>query len=392
MVNPFKYGREVSGRQFYDRQEAFNGLYSKLAGGSANVVMYAPRRYGKTSLVKKVLARFSEEGVPCVYFDLNRVESLGRFCEAYASALYSLVGGAKSIAHSLAEYLSHLHPTFSFGGDFPVSVRFDYGEKMRSTSLAEVLGMAEKIAVDHVHGPIIVAFDEFQEIRGLSPDLPLEGIFRGVIQEQQNVRYVFFGSKTHMLKRMFGEKSRPFYKSAATIRLGKPPEDQSCAFVAERFASCGIGIDASEVSRIVAMSENIPYYLQELSSQVFDEVTSAGRGRVEPSDVDAAVENLLDENADWYFEQFKGLPPSQRVLARALAAEPVREFPSEYRERHSLGVSSTVHTALLRLVDAGIVESDESGYHIGDPFFARAILMPPGEVAARTVCAPYPPR
>ena len=344
------------------------------------MVMYAPRRYGKTSLVKKVLARFSGEGVPCVYFDLNRVESLERFCEAYASALYSLVGGAKGIAHTLAEYLSHLHPTFSFGGEFPVSVKFDYGEKMGSTSLAEVLGMAEKIAVEHIHGSIIVAFDEFQEIRSLSPDLPLEGIFRGVIQEQQNVRYVFFGSKTHMLKRMFGEKSRPFYKSAATIRLGKPPEDESRAFVAERFASCGIGVDAAEVSRIVEVSENIPYYLQELSSQVFDEVVSAERDWVEPADVDAAVGNLLAENADWYFEQFRVLPPSQRVLARALAAEPVREFPAEYRKHHSLGVSSTVHTALLRLVDAGIVESDESGYHIGDPFFARAILMPPGEV------------
>ena len=384
MVNPFKYGREVSGRQFYDRQEAFNSLYSKLAGGSANVVMYAPRRYGKTSLVKKVLARFSEEGVPCVYFDLNRVESLERFCEAYASALYSLVGGAKCIAHTLAEYLSHLHPTFSFGGDFPVSVKFDYGEKMGSTSLAEVLGVAEKIAVEHVHKPIIVAFDEFQEIRGLSPDLPLEGIFRGVIQEQQNVRYVFFGSKTHMLKRMFGEKSRPFYKSAATIRLGKPPEDQSRAFVAERFAFCGIGIDAAEVSRIVDISENIPYYLQELSSQVFDKVVSAGRDWVEPADVDAALGDLLAENADWYFEQLKGLPPTQRLLARALAEEPVREFPSEYRERHSLGVSSTVHTALSRLVDTGIVESDESGYCIGDPFFARAILMPPGEILPLT--------
>ena len=302
MLNPFKYGREVSGRQFYDRQEAFDSLYSKLAGGSANVVMYAPRRYGKTSLVKKVLARFSGEGVPCVYFDLNRVESLERFCEAYASALYSLVGGAKGIAHTLAEYLSHLHPTFSFGGEFPVSVKFDYGAKMSSTSLAEVLGLAEKIAVEHVHESIIVAFDEFQEIRGLSPDLPLEGIFRGVIQEQQNVRYVFFGSKTHMLKRMFGEKSRPFYKSAATIRLGKPPEDQSRAFVAERFASCGIGVDAAEVSRIVEVSENIPYYLQELSSQVFDEVMSAGRDWVEPADVGDAVGNLLAENADWYFE------------------------------------------------------------------------------------------
>ena len=183
-----------------------------------------------------------------------------------------------------------------------------------------------------------------------------------------------------MLKRMFGEKSRPFYKSAATIKLGKPPEDQSRAFVAERFASCGIGVDAAEISRIVEASANIPYYLQELSSQVFDRVVSAGRDWVEPADVDGAIGDLLAENADWYFEQLKGLPPSQRMLARALAAEPVREFPAEYRERHSLGVSSTVHTALVRLIDAGIVESDISGYHIGDPFFARAILMPPGEV------------
>lgn len=305
MVNPFKYGMEVSGRQFYDRQEAFDSLYSKLAGGSANVVMYAPRRYGKTSLVKKVLARFSKEGVPSVYFDLSRIESLERFCEAYASALYSLAGGAKDIVHTLAGYLSHLHPTFSFGGEFPVSVKFDYGEK-----------------------------------------------------------------------------SRPFYKSAATIKLGKPPEDQSRAFVAERFASCGIGIDEAEASRIVNASANIPYYLQELSSQVFDEVVSAGRDWVEPTDVDAAVGGLLAENADWYCEQLRGLPPSQRVLARALAAEPVREFPSEYRARHSLGVSSTVHTALQRLIDAGIVESDELGYYIGDPFFARAILLPPGEVYA----------
>ena len=113
---------------------------------------------------------------------------------------------------------------------------------------------------------------------------------------------------------------------------------------------------------------------------MFDEVVSAGRDWAESADIDAAVKDLLAENADWYFEQLKGLPPSQRVLARALAAEPVREFPAEYRERHSLGVSSTVHTALLRLVDAGIVESGESGYRIGDPFFARAILMPPGEV------------
>ena len=81
MANPFRYGLEVSGRQFYDRVEVEEKLYRRLAGGSGNVVMYAPRRYGKTSLVKKVLARFCDEHIATVYFDLNKVESLEKFCE-----------------------------------------------------------------------------------------------------------------------------------------------------------------------------------------------------------------------------------------------------------------------------------------------------------------------
>ena len=54
-TNPFVYGKEVSGENFYDRKEDFEMLVSTLAGGSANVVLYAPRRYGKTSLAKKAL-------------------------------------------------------------------------------------------------------------------------------------------------------------------------------------------------------------------------------------------------------------------------------------------------------------------------------------------------
>ena len=86
LSNPFKFGNEVSGDQFYDRQDAFEKLYRKLAGGSCNVVMYAPRRYGKTSLVKKVLARFEGEGVPTVSIDLNKIATIEKFCENYALA------------------------------------------------------------------------------------------------------------------------------------------------------------------------------------------------------------------------------------------------------------------------------------------------------------------
>lgn len=373
MVNPFKFGLEVSGKQFYDRTETAEKLYRRLSGGASNVVMYAPRRYGKTSLVKKVLARFREENIPTVYFDLNKIESLEKFCEEYASALCSIAGRLPGFVETVQNYLSHLHPTFSFGGDFPVSVRLDYGDRMTSQSLSSVLDLAEKVAGVRGNGQIIVAFDEFQEVNRLSPDLPLEGIFRSCIQAHARVRYLFFGSKTHLLMRMFGDRSRPFYKSASIIKLEKPPRKESVEFVQSRFASCPIIVDDKIAEQIVDTAENIPHYLQQLSSIVYEIVQAAGRDYLLPEDIAKAEQDLIAENADYYQERLSSLSTSQRVLVSALAREPAKVFREDYRRRHSLGGSSTVNTALRIIRDFGIVESDDQSYFVGDPFFAKFI-------------------
>ena len=370
MINPFKFGLEVSGDQFYDRTDAAEKLYRRLSGGSSNVVMYAPRRYGKTSLVKKVLARFRDEKTATVYFDLNKIDSIGKFCEEYASVLCSLAGRIDGFVESVRNYLLHLHPTFSLGGDFPISVKFDYGEKMTAQSLSSVLDLAEKVASGLAGGRIVVAFDEFQEIRRLSPDLPLEGVFRSAIQAHEHVRYVFFGSKTHMLIRMFGDKSRPFYKSASTLRLEKPPRDESVEFVRRRFAATPVIIDEKSAGLIVDTAENIPYYIQQLSSLVWEGCQIAGRDYVEETDVAGAVKELIAENSDYYSERLSSLSISQRLLVSALAREPVKTFRDDYRRRHALGGSSTVNSALRQIRESGIVECDDRAYFIGDPFFA----------------------
>lgn len=377
--NPFKYGKEVSGEAFYDRREVSETLYRRLADGSSNVVMYAPRRYGKTSLVKKVLARFAAEGVRTIYFDMNRAESIERFCEEYASAVYSLCGKTTALLDAFGRYLSHLHPTLGFGGDQPVSVRFDYGEKMTATSVSEVLDLVERIAVESKTGPIIVAFDEFQEVARLSPSLPLEGIFRSCIQAHQNVNYVFFGSKTHLLRRMFGDHARPFYRSASVLKLDKPPEAESLAFVRDRFAARGVGIDEAVAGELVRKAENIPYYIQQLGYFAFDAVVADEKDRLEKRHLDQAVDALLANDADYFSERLGAFSPSQRSLIAALAAEPVAEFVESYRRRHGLGVSATVHAALRVIVEAGVVEREGETYSLGDPFFARYVRMRPFE-------------
>lgn len=375
--NPFKYGKEVSGDQFYDRDETFRQLYRKLFDGSSNVVMYAPRRYGKTSLVKKVLAKLNEEGVKTIYFDMSKVESVERFCEEYAAAVAALGGKTSELAAVVSKYLSHLHPTVGFGGNEIVSIRLDYGAKMTSTSVSSVLDMTERVAADLNQATIVVAFDEFQEIANLSSSLPLEGIFRGCIQAHQHVNYIFFGSKTHLLKRMFGDHSRPFYQSAAVMKLGKPPREESVAFVTRRFASRQVGIDDGLAAEIVDTAENIPYYIQRLGYFAFETVASDERDWVEEKDIHAAIGSLLETDADYFSERLTLLSPSQRTLLTALAHEPVAEFTEDYRRRNGLSVSATVHAALKVLVNVGIVEREESIYRVGDPFFARFLRERP---------------
>ena len=83
MKNPFKFGQEVSGYQFYDRKQVTKELRQKMVDGSSNVVLFAPRRYGKTSLVVRVLEELSvKDGIRGLCFDMTRVTNLGRFCEA----------------------------------------------------------------------------------------------------------------------------------------------------------------------------------------------------------------------------------------------------------------------------------------------------------------------
>ena len=370
MKNPFKFGKEVSGYQFYDRQDATHSLLRKLRDGSSNIVLFAPRRYGKTSLVLKVLERLStQDSILGLCFDMTRVPTLERFCEEYANAVYAMFGGRKEFVHKLMDYLAHLHPTFSITGE----VKIDYGIKMSSASIAEVLDLPEKLAHDLGDKPVVVAFDEFQEVAELSREFPIEKIFRSCIQAHKNVRYVFLGSKTHLMKRMFGDATRPFYNSALPMPLHKPPEAESLEFLSSRFRDAGVNLPPELAQEILSASENIPYYLQAIASLAFERVTDSQRTEALSADVFAAVEDFVGINADLYGERLSALSGAKRVLIEALAREPVSKFDEDYRQRHRLPVTSTLHTALGELVDAGLVDRTPEQISLADPFFARYI-------------------
>ena len=380
-ANPFVYGKEVSGDNFYDRRGDFESLVATLAGGSANVVLYAPRRYGKTSLAKKALAELSRKGFRCIYFDMMRVESVLKFCSAYASSAYSLEKGTSRAMRRIGKALSSLRPRFTLGDDGKPSVELDFASPATEATVEAALDLPERFAT--ATRPVIVVFDEFQEIGTLSPDLPLEGIFRSCIQRHKNVRYLFLGSKTHLMKRMFGDKTRPFYNSAAIQHLEVPQPNESAAFIKERFAFAGMEIDDDAVRRVVAVSGGIPYYIQAISAFAFDAVVLADGHAVSKSAVENAVSRLVESKADLYEMTLQSLSPAQRSLLPALSRGPVARFDAKFRAAHGLGGSSSVHSALEVLLSKGVVELTPQGYALGDPIFAIYLSQSPFQLFGR---------
>ena len=380
MNNPFRFGGEVSGYQFYDRSETVETLRMRLTAGSCNVVMFAPRRYGKTSLVAKVLRLMREkDGIPSLMFDLSMVPTLTRFCEEYVNAVYAMAGGRQELAHRIVNFLASCNPSLTVGVGNVVKIKLNLRQVLSESSLCEVLDLPERLA-EELGRTFVIAFDEFQEVAEISREFALEKVFRSRIQKQQRVHYVFFGSKTHLLERMFCDHARPFYNSALAMPLAKPPVEESREFVRSRFADAGIHAGEGEVEAILSASDNIPYYLQAISSFVFESVSLAKRDAIATADVERAADALVELNANYYSTLIRGLSDAQKALVLALAQEPTREFDEDYRLRYDLPASSTVHSALKELIKDAVVEDGPGSYSIGDPILSRYVLASPGKV------------
>ena len=374
MENPFNYLQFATGDQFYDRREIRKDLLSRFLSGQSNVVLYGPRRYGKSSLVGELVGDLEKAGVPCVTLDVVKVPSIDMFVSIYATKVYRRLAPVKFEFKKLGTFLKSLRPKMTLDQTGAAGLSFDLSDApVGPEALTEVLDLPQKLLAGKDRA--VVVFDEFQEVKDLLPNDGFERVMRSAIQSHRNVSYIFLGSRYHILRRMFTDHNRPFYKSAVTILLDKPPVEESVRFVMDRFASAGKSIAREAAEHLVAKIENIPYYIQQLGFETFRLVDDAHRKSVSSADVDAAHANLSGFNRDQYEQLMLTLSASQKKLLIALARERTNEFGDAYRRRYALGVSSTVNSAKSKLMEDGHIEISDDQYVVADPFFAQFLRV-----------------
>ena len=367
--NPFRYGAKVTGGAFYDRREIKTSMLNVLAGCN-NVVLYGPRRYGKSSLVAEMMSELQSQGVVCLYLNMMSLASLSDFIMAYTKAAYAELSPAASALKHVAGLFQRIRPVLGMSEDGKPEMTFTFSSaKVGVAELREAFELPEKLR--KADQRLVIILDEFQEVAEFGLGARFEQIMRSVIENHSGIGYVFLGSKTHMLKRMFSAPSRPFYRSAQTFSLALPPKDEGERFLMDKFASVGLKLNSAAAEKIASLAGNVPYYLQALGSWTFRVVTERGGKKILAADIDAAFQLMYDAERDLFEGLFRALPESQRLVARALAREPVATFTDDYRTRHFLPNSSTVGTAVRRLVADSRIDMIDGCYRHLDPVFAH---------------------
>ena len=124
MKNPFVYGETVAGGNFCNRIQEINELVNDIKNGT-NVIIFSPRRYGKTSLINQVLEIAGQKGIISFYIDLYPAINKQKFIEIYAQAISSgLPGKASRIVKKLKEYLPRIIPKVIMDDQ---SIHFEFG-------------------------------------------------------------------------------------------------------------------------------------------------------------------------------------------------------------------------------------------------------------------------
>lgn len=368
MSNPFKYGTVVSGEDFANREREIRELSSKLKQ-TVRVFLVAPRRYGKTSLIKNVLEVLQKEGLLTAYVDLYWPTSSRKFMELYVS---NVIRGSRSIARTAArfvrDFLPRLRPRMGFGPSGSPEFSLEISRETPTEATEEVFHLPERIA--KAQGKrFVVVLDEFQEIVKLDGEA-LEKQMRSAIQHHANVSYLFAGSKSHMLIDMLSDQTRPFYQMGTLMTLDKIPEEEFSPFVMNKFSKSGKELSPSAVNRIFMASENVPHYVQLLCFHLWDHFQ--GVSQIEDAHVEEALLITLRGQEPAYLTIWEGLTLHQRKTVKAVALLRGRLLTAkESIDRFALESASNVAKSLRALCSKGILRKEANSYVFEDVLFGR---------------------
>jgi len=369
MTNPFVYGEVVPAAAFVNRAAELDRLTRDLLAGQ-KIFLISPRRYGKSSLVRQALRAAAKNGALTVDVTVSSYSSYVSFLEGYARALVSIETRADRIRGWIGDMLGSIRPEVrvetDVGGEGQLAIAFPAVRTGRDVSrlAQEVFALPARIA-EARRRKLAIALDEFQAVASFNGG-SVEHALRAAVQHQRQVGYVFSGSEPSLMERMLG-RSRPFYKAGPVMRLQKIPPEEFARFLEARFRASGVKPTEGLGSAVVELAGNLPYDVQRLAHELWDDARARGARRAGHDDLHTTLKRLLGEHETLFEGLWQRLTLAQRATLRAVVLEEGRELLSaDVRARYRLSGASTVQASLAALVREDLIAREGDHYSVVD--------------------------
>lgn len=360
---PFIFGVATSGDNFTDRKKETERLLMNFQHG-VNTVLISPRRWGKTSLVRKVCSLAQSDRLKVVYLDVFSCRSDKDFYDAFATAVLKQTSSKlEEWLENAKSFLSRISPKISMGADPMTDFSISLEMNPKSTDVDEILQLPEKIAQKKGYN-IVVCIDEFQQIAEFKDSKTFQKRLRTVWQLQKSVSYCLFGSKKHLMNELFEKKSLPFYKFGDAIYLPKIGTADWVDYICGRFETTGKQISKELAERICEIVDNHSSYVQQLAWLVWIRTDRVATER----DFEMAYQDIIDQNTPLFEKQTESLTTYQMNFLRAIIDGVHGEFTTqEVLQKYQLGSSANVSIVKRALIKKELIEIEKRQVIIPDP-------------------------
>lgn len=364
---PFIFGVATSGDNFTDRKKETERLLMNFQHG-VNTILISPRRWGKTSLVQKVCGLAQSDKLKVVYLDIFSCRSDRDFYDVFVSAILKQTSSKlDEWLENIKQFLSRITPKISIGTDPLTDFSISFEMNPKGNDVDEILQLPERIAQKKGCN-IVVCIDEFQQIAEFKDSKTFQKRLRSVWQLQKNVSYSLFGSKRHLMNELFEKKSFPFYKFGDAIYLQKIGTSDWIDYICARFEATGKHISKELAEGICLRVDNHSSYVQQLAWLVWVHTDKVATEQ----DVEAAYQDIIDQNTPLFEKQTESLTTYQMNFLRAVIDGVHGEFTSqEVLRKYQLGSSANVSIVKRALVKKELIEIEKRQVVIPDPIMVE---------------------
>lgn len=364
--NPFRYGIVVDEPFFINREKEIDEITRDLLSGN-NLIITSPRRYGKTSLVIKVINQLEEQGYPVIYVDFFRIPDLRQFMNTYAKEILSRKSGIKKSLNLFQKWIRGIRPAITLDPSGAPSFTFTYDQSVAlNDSLTDILNLPLKVIDDKRW---FIVFDEFQDIEKLNGH-ETEKWFRSVMQFHEQISYVLLGSKTHLIGQMFAQRDRAFYGFGKLMHIDKIPPGEMEKYIVDRMTLTGMHCEPQMAREMIGITDNVPYYVQFIASETWALLRNDDN-TVTQEKIAQAVKNILNNQQDYFHQLIEQMSPYQKKVLRALSSEHKMVYSQHFMKKYDLGAASSTQRAVEKLISDGIIGKEEQMFVFSNPFFLK---------------------